>query len=147
MTDTSGLLNGEEEVVPKGVAVAVQRETMRQRQLEFLQLTGNPIDMQIIGPKGRAAVLRSVSSGIGLEGDEIVPSPDQMEAQQNQAEQAAAASGTPGAQMQPPPPPKGGAGQKASGPPPQGTPGNQAPGSSQAMGPQTNLVGKRTAGP
>ena len=147
MTDTSGLLNGEEQVVPKGVAVAVQRETMRQRQLEFLQLTGNPIDMQIIGPKGRAAVLRSVSSGIGLEGDEIVPSPDQMEAQQNQAAQLAAASGTPGAQMQPPQQPKGGAGQKASGPPPQGTPGNQTPGNSQAMGPQTNLVGKRTAGP
>src|SRR4029077_12417424 len=35
MSDTSGLLTGEEEVMPKGVVVAVQRETLRQRQLEF----------------------------------------------------------------------------------------------------------------
>jgi hypothetical protein len=147
MTDTSGLLSGEEQVVPKGVAVAVQRETMRQRQLEFLQLTQNPIDMQIIGPKGRASVLRSVSTGIGLNGEEIVPSADQMEAQQAQAEQVAAVQGMPGASMTPPQAGKPGEGQrKAAGPPPQG-PGNQAPGSSQASGPQTNLVGKRTAGP
>lgn len=149
MTDTSGLLSGEEEVVPKGVAVAVQRETMRQRQLEFLQLTGNPIDMQIIGPKGRANVLRSVATGIGLDGEQIVPSDDEIEAQQAQAQAMAAASGMPGASMTPPGPPPG---QKAAGPPPAGrggAGGGQAPqgrGSSQAMGPQTNLVGRRVAG-
>jgi len=153
MTDQSGLLSGEEQVVPKGVAVAVQRETMRQRQLEFLQLTANPIDMQIIGPKGRASILRAVSSGIGLEGEEIVPSTDQMEAQQAQAEQMAQMQGKPGAEMQPPPPsPAGGGGRPGGGKPPQGQraagppPGNQ-PGSSQGQGPQTNLVGRRTAGP
>lgn len=147
MTDTSGLLSGEEQVVPKGVAVAVQRETMRQRQLEFLQLTQNPIDMQIIGPKGRASILRAVSTGIGLEGEEIVPSTDQMEAQQAQAEQVAQLSGMPGAAMQPPAPPGGEGGRKAAGPPPAGKQGPPTPGSSQAAGPQTNLVGKRTAGP
>lgn len=154
MTDQSGLLSGEEQVVPKGVAVAVQRETMRQRQLEFLQLTANPIDMQIIGPKGRASVLRSVSQGIGLNGDEIVPSTDQMEAQQNQAEQMAALQGMPGASMTPPPPAGGEGGQrKAAGPPPAGRGGpggGQAPqgrASSQAQGPQANLVGRRTSGP
>jgi hypothetical protein len=153
MTDTSGLLTGEEQVVPKGVAVAVQRETMRQRQLEFLQLTANPIDMQIIGPKGRASILRAVSTGIGLEGEEIVPSSDQIEAQQNQAEKMAALQGMPGASMQPPAPPAGGGnrpppqGQRAGGPPPAGAPGNSPKGSSQAQGPQTNLVGRRTAGP
>ena len=155
MTDTSGLLTGEEQVQPKGVAVAVQRETMRQRQLEFLQLTANPIDMQIIGPKGRANVLRSVSTGIGLDGEEIVPSEDEMEAQQKQAMMMAAASGVPGAQQQPPPHAGGGqkpgGGQKAAGPPPGGgAPGApQAPGpqaSSRAQGPQTNLVCARTAG-
>ena len=149
MTDTSGLLNGEEQVVPKGVAVAVQRETMRQRQLEFLQLTQNPIDMQIIGPKGRASILRAVSTGIGLEGEEIVPSTDQMEAQQAQAEQVASMQGMPGASMTPPEQGKPGEGQrKAAGPPPAGGGGAPQPsGPSQASGPQTNLVGKRTAGP
>ena len=152
MTDTSGLLTGEEQVVPKGVAVAVQRETMRQRQLEFLQLTANPIDLQIIGPKGRAAVLRSVASGIGLEGDQIVPSEDQMEAQQAQAEQLAQMQGMPGASQTPPQPPQGAQkppqGQRAAGPPPANQSGGASPaGSSQAQGPQVNLVGKRTAGP
>ena len=153
MTDTSGLLTGEEQVQPKGVAVAVQRETMRQRQLEFLQLTANPIDMQIIGPKGRANVLRAVSTGIGLDGETIVPSEDQMAQQQKQAEAMAAAGGMPGAMQQPPQPPGGpkGGGQKAAGPPPAaGPPGApQAPGpqaSSKGMGPQTNLVGARHAG-
>lgn len=149
MTDSSGLLTGEEQVQPKGVAVAVQRETMRQRQLEFLQLTANPIDMQIIGPKGRANVLRAVSTGIGLDGEEIVPSEDEMETQQKQAELQAQMAGMPGAMQQPPQPPGGQSGgpRKAAGPPPAGI---QAPGpqtSSQAMGPQTNLVGRRAAGP
>ena len=151
MTDTSGLLTGEEEVVPKGVAVAVQRETMRQRQLEFLQITGNPIDMQIIGPKGRAAVLRAVSTGIGLDGEQIVPSEDEWEAQQKQAQTIAQAGGMPGAAMQPPPPPgapPGGGGRRAAGPPPAGGGGGPSqPGSSRDMGPRTNVVGKRVAGP
>ena len=151
MTDTSGLLTGEEEVVPKGVAVAVQRETMRQRQLEFLQLTANPFDMQIIGPKGRAAVLRSVSTGIGLDGDQIVPSEDEMEAQQKTAQMLAQAGGVPGTQMQPPAPQGAGGGGKAAGPPPaSGGSGGGSPapgrGSSQDMGPRTNLVGRRVAG-
>jgi hypothetical protein len=150
MTDTSGLLSGEEEVVPKGVAVAVQRETLRQRQLEFLQLTGNPIDMQIIGPKGRANVLRAVSTGIGLDGDQIVPSDDDIQAQQEHAQQQAAIMGMAGAQMGPPEQPGGQPGRKAAGPPPSGAGGagggQASQRSSQAMGPQTNLVGKRTAG-
>jgi hypothetical protein len=151
MTDTSGMLSGEEEVVPKGVAVAVQRETLRQRQLEFLQLTGNPIDMQIIGPKGRANVLRAVSTGIGLDGDQIVPSDDEIQGQQEMAQQVAQMQGIPGAHMGPPGQPPGAPGQKAAGPSPAGAGGaggGQAPQrtSSQAMGPQTNLVGRRTAG-
>ena len=61
LTDQTGLLTGEEKVRVLGVQVAQQRETQRARQLEFLQITANPIDMGIIGPKGRAQVLRSVS--------------------------------------------------------------------------------------
>src|SRR5215472_766375 len=42
LTDTSGLLTGQENISVQGVSVAVQRETQRQRQLEFLQITNNP---------------------------------------------------------------------------------------------------------
>src|SRR5258708_2795561 len=43
LTDTSGMLTGEETIRVMGVNVAIQRETERSRQLEFLQATANPI--------------------------------------------------------------------------------------------------------
>lgn len=89
LSDTTGLLTGEEDIYVQGVSVAVQRETQRQRQLEFLQHTNNPVDMGIMGSKGRGAVLRSVSQTIGLDGDTIVPSDDElMKKEQAQKEEA-----------------------------------------------------------
>ena len=79
LTDTSGLLTGEERVTVQGVNVAIQRETLRQRQIEFLTATNNPTDQKIMGIKGRAVVLRSVSTTIGMPGEEIVPSQDQID--------------------------------------------------------------------
>lgn len=87
LTDTSGMLRGDESIRVMGVNVAIQRETQRARQLEFLQITANPMDAQIIGPKGRASVLRSVAQTIGLDGEEIVPSDDDLEAQQKAQQQ------------------------------------------------------------
>ena len=148
LTDKSGLLTGEEQVVPKGVVVAMQKETMRSRQMEFLQLTANPIDMAIIGPKGRAAVLRSVATTIGLEGEEIVPTEDEIEQQQEVAKANAAQGGVPGHAQGPPQPPggEGGPGGVSSGPPDPGNqPGNPnpPPAPSQDTGPRANMFVKR----
>jgi hypothetical protein len=122
LTDQTGILRGDEAITVLGVNVAMQRETQRQRQLEFLQITGNPIDVQITGVKGRATVLREVSKGIGLPGEDIVPPEEEINAQQ-QSQQG----GPPGA--------------------PGGAPGGpSAPGAPAApQGPQTNVVGP-TAG-
>ncbi|HMN11759.1 MAG TPA: hypothetical protein PKD55_05480 [Bellilinea sp.] len=98
LTDTSGMLTGEESVRVMGVAVAVQRETERARQQEFLQATANPIDAQILGVKGRAAVLRSVAQNIGMDGEQIVPSEDELE--QMQQQQSAQQMAQAGAQAQ-----------------------------------------------
>jgi hypothetical protein len=84
MTDETGVLSGDEELKVMGVTVAVQKETQRARQLEFLQLTTNPIDAQIMGPGGRAEVLREVASTIGMDGSRVVPSPQDIK----QAQQA-----------------------------------------------------------
>ena len=121
-----------------GVNVAMQRETQRQRQLEFLQITANPIDMQIMGPVGRANVLRPVADGIGLEGDTIVPPEEEIKAM---AQQDPPGGG--------PPPPGGGPGGPGGGPtappgapaggPPGGAPG-QVPSVGPPKGPRTNLV-------
>jgi hypothetical protein len=155
LTDQSGLLSGEEKVRVLGVNVAIQRETQRARQQEFLQMTANPIDMQIIGPNGRAQVLRSVAKTLGLPGEDIVPSDDQLKKQQAQAQALAAQQGMPGHAMAPNQPNSAGGGvapTAAPGPepvPPQaagptGAPGNQAPQPTPGAGPRTNLVNPNT---
>jgi hypothetical protein len=147
LTDTTGMLQGTETVTPKGVVVAMQRETMRARQLEFLQLTANPIDIGIMGPKGRAAVLRSVSTTIGLPGEEIVPTDDELQQQQAQAQANAAAAGAAGHQQTPPEGPGGPGGGKPpagpggppagpSRPPPPGNTANLAAGRPPSQQPQ-----------
>lgn len=92
LTDTSGTLTGDERLTVQGVNVAIQRETLRQRQIEFLTATNNPVDQKIMGIKGRAAVLRSVSTTIGMPGEDIVPPEDaidKMVQQQQKQEQTA----------------------------------------------------------
>ncbi len=118
LTDPTGILQGDETIKVMGVSVAVQKETQRSRQLEFLQITANPIDTQIMGPKGRASVLRSVASTIGLDGHPVVPNEDDLDKQIQQMQAMAQA----GAQAQ----------------------GNQAPQGGNVtgdMGPRTNIAG------
>ena len=130
LTDRTGMLRGDESIVVLGVNVAMQRETQRQRQLEFLQITANPIDMQITGIKGRASVLRTVADGIGMKGEDIVPPEEEIKAQMEAQQQ------------QPPPGAPPGPGGPGGGP---GAPG-APPGAPQ--GPQTNVVGQTPgAGP
>ena len=127
LTDETGLLNGDEKVRVLGVSVAVQKETQRARQLEFLQTTANPIDAQIVGPRGRAAILRNVATTIGMNGEEIVPSDEKLEAMEKQAQMAAMAQGVPG---------HGGMGQQAA-----EAQGNQPSQLSKEMGPRTQIAG------
>jgi hypothetical protein len=86
LTDTTGVLSGQEDIYVQGVNVAVQRETQRQRQLEFLQHTNNPVDLDIMGIAGRGTVLRSVSQTIGLDGDNVVPSDETLKKKQEKHE-------------------------------------------------------------
>tara|TARA_R110002074_G_scaffold104230_6_gene225057 strand:+ start:8473 stop:10560 length:2088 start_codon:yes stop_codon:yes gene_type:complete len=83
----SNVLRGDETVQVRGVTVAVQRETDRMRKLEFLQMTMNPMDMEIIGVEGRAEVLREVSDDLGMNGSKIVPSSADMQ-QKSKIQQA-----------------------------------------------------------
>ena len=92
LTDPSGMLTGQETVRVLGVTVALQKETQRSRQLEFLQITANPVDAQIVGVKGRAALLRSVSDTLGLDGQQIVPTDEELDKQQQQMQQMAQAA-------------------------------------------------------
>lgn len=124
LTDQTGLLQGDETVRVLGVNVAVQRETQRSRQLEFLKQTANPIDAQIMGPKGRAEVLRAVASTIGIEGAKIVPTSDEIDAMQAQQQALAAQN----------PQQLGQQGAKAEGQ-------QSGPGATGDMGPRTRIAG------
>jgi hypothetical protein len=107
MLTMPGMFRGDENIVVKGVNYAVKREQDRMRQLEFLQLTGNPIDMQIVGMEGRANVLRSVATNLGLDHEQIVPDDEQLKALQAQQQQLAllqAQGGIPGGPGGPMPP-------------------------------------------
>lgn len=95
LTDESGALRGDEKIKVNGVNMAMAREQDRMRRLEFLQITANPLDQQIVGPKGRAALLRAIGSDLNLPGEDIVIDEDKLEAmlEQQQAQLAAQAQG------------------------------------------------------
>ncbi len=80
MLTMPGMFRGDEVIVVKGVTHAVKREQDRMRQLEFLQLTGNPIDLQIIGMDGRANIIRSVAGNLGLDHEKVVPDDEELQA-------------------------------------------------------------------
>tara|TARA_R110000772_G_scaffold235182_3_gene346796 strand:- start:11284 stop:13353 length:2070 start_codon:yes stop_codon:yes gene_type:complete len=94
MLTSPDTLRGDESIMVKGVSTVMSREAERARQLEFLQLTANPIDMQIMGVEGRSEVLRSVADDLGMPVDRIVPTQEMvadrqkqmLEAQQAQAQ-------------------------------------------------------------
>jgi hypothetical protein len=87
LTDEQGRLDGDENIKVRGVVFANQKETERARLLEFMQLTGNPMDAEIVGVEGRAELLREVADRIGLDHMSIVPDEEAMagKAQQQQA--------------------------------------------------------------
>lgn len=72
-------------VVPRGAAAILIKESAQTRRTQFLAITGNPIDMAIIGNKGRAALLREVASAMELPVDDIVPTEEELQ-QREQAQ-------------------------------------------------------------
>lgn len=109
MLTMPGMFRGDESVVVKGVTHAVKREQDRMRQLEFLQLTGNPIDLQIVGMDGRANIIRSIAGNLGLDHEKVVPDDEELKARaqaaamaQQQGQQPQANGGQASSQMEKP---------------------------------------------
>jgi hypothetical protein len=134
LSDAAGWLKGDENIQVKGVNVAIQRETERSRQLEFLQITANPIDSGIVGIKGRANLLRQVSANIGMDGQEIVPSAEEIDARLEAEARAAA-------QAEAPPPEGETTEMAAAGAKAQGAQAPQGGNVTGDMGPRTNITG------
>lgn len=75
-------IKGDCEIIPRGAVTLANREQLNVRRVEFLQATANPIDSQIVGLPGRAAILREVAKGLSMPVDDIVPTNEQLEIQQ-----------------------------------------------------------------
>lgn len=58
--------SGDINVVARGATELMQKETLRMRRLEFLNITNNPIDMQIVGAEGRFHLLRELAKDLQL---------------------------------------------------------------------------------
>jgi hypothetical protein len=80
-------IKGDCEIIPRGAVTLANREQLNVRRVEFLQATANPIDAQIVGPTGRAAILREVAKGLAMPVDDIVPTNEQIEVNQEMQRQ------------------------------------------------------------
>jgi hypothetical protein len=71
--DPDADLKGDLNIVARGALSLVTKEAAQVRRNEFLQFTGNPIDMQIIGLEGRAELLREATKTLNMNPDKVVP--------------------------------------------------------------------------
>lgn len=62
----------------KGSLSLVHKEQVQMRRLEYLQQTMNPIDFQIMGPDGRAALHREVVKSLDIGPDEVIPDREEL---------------------------------------------------------------------
>jgi hypothetical protein len=109
--DEDEAIKGDVEVIARGAVNLAIKETVNLRRIEFLNATANPVDIEIIGRDGRAAILREIAKGLQMPVDEVVPSREKVEVQSRlQAQAEALAAEQPGAPtpQQPDGAPKGG---------------------------------------
>lgn len=90
-------LKGDIEVEARGATALLVKETQQMRLVEFMQMTANPMDAQIMGAEGRAEMLREAVKALAIDPDKVVPSEDKMRAQMLAAQMQAMAA-TPPAQ-------------------------------------------------
>jgi len=87
------------EIVPRGAINLAVKETVNVRRVEFLNATANPVDIEIIGPEGRAALLREVAKGLQMPVDDIIPSREKLAHQQRLSAQTMAAEAAMGGEQ------------------------------------------------
>lgn len=102
-------LEGDVRIVARGAVSVMAREQLALRRSEFMAATANPLDAQIMGPEGRAYLLRELAKGLEMDTDRIVNpqalnAPMQMPGQPGQpgAGEMPGQPGQPGSQPAPP---------------------------------------------
>lgn len=88
--DEDESIKGDAEVVSRGATFLAVRETTDTRRLEFLNATANEMDMQILGPEGRAEILHHVAKGLKMPLGNVIPSREKRGVMGRQAAKAEA---------------------------------------------------------
>ena len=89
--DPDESIKGDAEIVARGAINLAVKETVNVRRVEFLNATANPIDIEIMGVEGRAAILREVAKGLQMPVDQVIPSREKMSYEEQQRAKSAAA--------------------------------------------------------
>ncbi len=79
--DEDESIKGDVEVVAKGAINLAVKETVNLRRIEFLNATANPIDAEILGRDGRAAILREIAKGLQMPVEDVIPSREKADYQ------------------------------------------------------------------
>lgn len=67
LTDSTGMLRGDESIVVDGVRQAAKQEQDLTRQMEFLNIINNPNYQMLIGPDEMARILQKIADNTGME--------------------------------------------------------------------------------
>lgn len=78
--DPDNSIKGDVKVVTRGALSLLVKEQTTARRMQFLQVTNNPVDMQIIGMRGRAKVLRGTIGSLDMDADDLIPTDEEMQA-------------------------------------------------------------------
>jgi hypothetical protein len=76
--DEDESIKGDVQILPRGAVNLATKETLNARRIEFLQATANPLDLELMGTDGRAAILREIAKGLHMPADEVIPSREKL---------------------------------------------------------------------
>lgn len=71
-------LTGDARVMVLGATRLAEDDVKRQKVLELLTLTSNPVDIQLLGLEGRLGLLKALARNIGLPEELLVPTVEQL---------------------------------------------------------------------
>ena len=71
-------LKGDAQIISRGALALLIREQTQLRRQEFLNMTNNPTDLQIVGIEGRASLLREVAKGLDMPVEKVIPNEEEL---------------------------------------------------------------------
>lgn len=85
--DSDPTIKGDVKIHARGATALLTREQAQLRRSEFLAMTNNPVDMEIMGLEGRIELLRANADLLDMNVDKILPDKEQFAARQQEAQE------------------------------------------------------------